>query len=95
MRMYEAFNQTWFSRFLNSQAGRVFRFLAGLGFLGAGLMYRDHVLGLAALAWSTLPLSAAVLDICYISAALGGPLKGAEIRAAQHRTVVVRANPAR
>jgi hypothetical protein len=31
--------------------------------------------------WSVFPLSAGVLDICYISALLGGPLSGAKIRA--------------
>jgi len=30
--------------------------------------------------WSIFPLSAGVLDICYISASLGGPISGAKIR---------------
>jgi hypothetical protein len=33
------------------------------------------------LLWSALPLSAGALDLCYISAALGGPISGAKIRA--------------
>ena len=44
-------------------------------------MYRDHTLGVISMAWGVLPLSAGALDICYISALLGGPLSGAKIRA--------------
>jgi hypothetical protein len=36
------------------------------------------------MAFSILPLSAGGFDWCYISAALGGPLRGAEIRARQN-----------
>ena len=56
--------------------------MAGTGFLAAGLILRSQPLGWAALAWSVLPLSAGAFDLCYISAALGGPLSGARIRAA-------------
>ena len=76
----EAFNRSGFSRFLNSPAGRVFRVVAGLGFLVVGYMYRGHALGLLSMVWSVFPLSAGVLDICYISAVLGGPLSGARVR---------------
>jgi hypothetical protein len=75
-----AFNQSGFSRFLNSPAGRVFRIVAGMGFLILGLVVRDHLLGVLSLIWSVFPLSAGAFDICYISAALGGPLAGKKIR---------------
>ena len=75
-----AFNQSGFSRFLNSPAGRIFRLVAGMGFLILGLILRDHLLGVLSLVWSVLPLSAGAFDICYISAALGGPLAGKKIR---------------
>jgi len=78
--MYESFNQSGFSKFLNSMAGRIFRLVAGAGFLVVGYLYRDHLLGVLSIAWSILPLSAGAFDICYISAALGGPLTGAKIR---------------
>jgi len=81
MRWHERFNQSGLSRFINSPAGRVFRVVAGVGFLAAGVVYRHHALGVAALLWGLLPLSAGALDICYVSAALGGPLRGAVIRA--------------
>jgi len=77
----ERFNWSNFSRFLNSPAGRVFRLFAGLGFLTVGFIFRHHALGVVSMLWSILPLSAGALDICYISALLGGPLAGAKIRA--------------
>jgi hypothetical protein len=61
-------------------AGRIFRLVAGAGFLVVGFVYRHHALGMLSLAWSALPLSAGALDVCYISALLGGPLSGAKIR---------------
>jgi hypothetical protein len=84
IRASETFNRSSFSRFINSPAGRVFRLVAGMGFLVAGVLLRSQALGWAALAWSVLPLSAGAFDLCYISAVLGGPLSGAKIRAAQH-----------
>jgi len=79
-RSEEAFNRSGFSRFLNSPAGRIFRVVAGLGFLVVGYVYRGHALGVVSMVWSVSPLSAGVLDICYISASLGGPISGAKIR---------------
>jgi hypothetical protein len=80
MTKYESFNQSGFSKFLNSLAGRILRLVAGIGFLVVGYMYRDHALGLISMVWGVLPLSAGALDICYVSAALGGPLSGKKIR---------------
>ena len=85
MSSAEAFNQSRFSRFLNSSAGRVFRLIAGTGFLVVGYLFRDHPLGVISMLWSVLPLSAGALDICYVSAVLGGPLSGAKIREAQRQ----------
>ena len=36
------------------------------------------------MAWGILPLSAGAFDVCYVSAALGGPLSGARIRETYH-----------
>jgi hypothetical protein len=80
MSRHEAFNRSGFSRFINSRAGRIFRLVAGTGFLVVGYLNRDHALGVLSMAWSALPLSAGALDICYISAVLGGPLSGTTIR---------------
>ena len=78
----EAFNQSGFAHFINSPAGRAFRIVAGLGFIILGLVFRDHLLGVISIIWGVLPLSAGVLDICYISAMLGGPISGKRIRSA-------------
>jgi hypothetical protein len=74
------FSQSRFSRFINSSRGRIFRLVAGAMFLAVGYVYRDHAAGVAAMVWSVLPLSAGALDLCYISALLGGPVSGAKIR---------------
>jgi len=76
------FNGSGFSRFLNSPGGRIFRIVAGIGFLFLGLVFRDHLLGILSLVWSIFPLSAGAFDICYVSAVLGGPLSGRAIRSA-------------
>ena len=43
-RFEGAFNRSRFSRFLNSPAGRIFRLVAGLGFLVVGYVYRGQAL---------------------------------------------------
>jgi hypothetical protein len=83
MTKYESFNQSSFSKFLNSLAGRILRLVAGIGFLVVGYMYRDQALGVISMVWGVLPLSAGAFDICYVSAALGGPLSGKKIRSMQ------------
>jgi hypothetical protein len=80
MTKYESFNQSGFSKFLNSLTGRILRLVVGIGFLVVGYMYRDHALGVISMVWGVLPLSAGAFDICYVSAALGGPLSGKKIR---------------
>jgi len=81
MRSFEeSFNRSGFSRFLNNPAGRIFRLAAGAGFLVVGYIFRGHALGVLSMVWSVFPLSAGALDICYISAVLGGPISGAKIR---------------
>ena len=81
MRSFEeVFNRSGFSRFVNSLAGRIFRLVAGIGFIVVGYIYRDHALGVISMIWGILALSAGLFDICYISAAVGGPLSGAKIR---------------
>jgi hypothetical protein len=80
MSYHEVFNQSGLSKFLNSPAGRIFRLAVGAGFFGVGYLYRGHALGVLSMAWGALAISAGALDICYISAVLGGPLSGAKIR---------------
>jgi hypothetical protein len=80
MSWHESFNQSGFSKFLNSPAGRIFRIATGIGYLVIGYVYRDRALGKLSMAWSVFPISAGAFDICYFSVALGGPLSGEEIR---------------
>lgn len=78
----EGFNRSGFARFINSPSGRIFRIVAGVGFLALGVaaVSSGQLIGVLSLAWGVLPLSAGLLDICYISAALGGPISGKQIR---------------
>lgn len=49
-------------------------------FLTVGIVFVEHPMGLAALAWSFFPLTAGIFNVCWISLALGGPFRSAEIR---------------
>ena len=82
MRLHERFNHSALSKFLNSPPGRIVRLAAGTAFLVVGLRFRHDLLGQAALVWSVFPITAGAFDVCYISAALGGPFHGAQIRGA-------------
>ena len=77
----ESFNRSPFGRWINSPAGRLFRTTAGTGFLVAGLATRGSAGGKASVVWGVLPLTAGLFDVCYVSAALGGPLRGSDCRA--------------
>lgn len=79
--LHVAFNRSGFSQLINSGAGRLFRLAAGTAFLVVGYAFRTHAAGIAAMAWGLLPLSAGALDLCYVSALLGGPVSGERIRA--------------
>lgn len=79
----ERFNQTGFSRWINSGPGRAFRLTAGTAFLVVGFALRGSPVGVALMAWSVVPLSAGLFNLCWISAVLGGPLRSSEICAAR------------
>lgn len=83
MQSADKFNQSGFSRWINSSSGRVFRISAGMGFLIIGVIFIDSPWGVASIIWSFFPLSAGLVDLCYISAVLGGPLSGSKIRRQQ------------
>lgn len=80
MDLAAAFNRSRFGAWIHSPAGRAFRLVAGVGFLSYGLPRSDTGAGKAALAWGVLPLSAGAIDLCWVSAALGGPLRGQACR---------------
>ncbi len=76
----DRFNATAFARWINGSRGRVFRLVAGTAWLTFGLLFIDHWWGVAAAVWSFFPLTAGIFDVCWVSAALGGPLTGKAIR---------------
>ena len=51
MSSHEAFNQSDFSKFLNSPAGRIFRLVADIGFLMIGYVYRDNARSVLSMAF--------------------------------------------
>jgi hypothetical protein len=79
-RWADRFNRSTLSHFLNSPAGRAFRLTAGTAFLVVGILYRGNSPGILSIAWGVFPFTAGAFDVCYISAALGGPFSGAIIR---------------
>ncbi len=85
MSIADRFNQTRFSRWVNSGRGRAFRLTAGTAFLVVGFVLRESPVGIALMAWSVVPLSAGIFNLCWISAVLGGPVRSAEICAAQRQ----------
>ena len=79
----DKFIQSGLSRFLNTTNGRILRIIAGLIFLVVGIIFSGHVLGIISIVWSLFPLSAGIFNLCWVSAALGGPLSGTKIKAIQ------------
>ena len=79
----DRFNATEFSHWINGPSGRASRLVVGVAWLAFALVFRGQGWGFAAGAWSLFPLTAGIFDICWISAALGGPLQGKTIRAGQ------------
>ncbi len=67
---------------MGSKAGRVLRVAAGTGLILAGRRRRDRT-GAAVAAVGAVPLLAGVLDVCLLGPLVGGPLQGADFRAAR------------
>lgn len=80
MSLAAAFAQSGFARFINSPAGRLARIIAGLALLLWGYTQRGTTGGTALMVVSLVPLLAGALDLCLISALLGGPLRGSVLR---------------
>lgn len=83
MKTADKFNRSKFSHWINGRSGRIFRLAAGIFFLVVGIIFHNNPFGVASIIWSLFPLSAGAFDICYISAVLGGPFSGSEIRKQQ------------
>ena len=75
-----SFAQSPFAQFMSSPAGRIIRVVAGLALIGWGYTLSGQTMGTVLMVVGLLPLLAGALDICVLSALLGGPLSGAAIR---------------
>ncbi len=75
-----SFAQSAFAQFVSSPAGRIIRVVAGLALIAWGYALSGQTVGTVLMAVGLLPLLAGALDLCVLSALLGGPLSGAEIR---------------
>lgn len=78
-----SFAQSGFAQFMSSAAGRIARIVAGLVLIGWGYSMSGETLGLVLMVVGVVPLVAGALDLCFISALLGGPMAGSAIRAAK------------
>jgi hypothetical protein len=81
MTLAESFGQSGFAQFINSPAGRVMRLVVGFGLVGYGFAHRTSQSGLVLMAVGLIPLLAGAFDLCLISGLLGGPFRGARLRA--------------
>ena len=75
-----SFAQSAFAQFMSSPAGRIFRVVVGLMLIAWGYTIRQQTTGTVLMVVGLLPLLAGALDVCVLSALLGGPLKGADVR---------------
>jgi hypothetical protein len=80
-----AFAESGFAQFVASPSGRVVRVLAGLALMYLGVSVGGSR-GLVLVLVGVIPVLAGVLDLCFISRLLGGPLRGAEIRGLRNGT---------
>ena len=80
-----------FASFMASPAGRIIRAVAGLALIGGGLaLYFGAgaiVIGVVLAVVGTIPLAAALADVCVFAPLFGAPLSGPEIRARRHAGV--------
>ena len=81
VRLAESFAQSGFAQFVNSPIGRIARILAGLGliFIGWGYTQQTGFAGIILIVVGLVPLAAGALNLCLISALLGGTISGARI----------------
>ncbi len=72
--------RSWFGQFMASGAGRLARIVAGLVLIGVGLGVVQGTAGVVIAVVGLVPLGAGALDVCVISALVGGPFSGKAIR---------------
>ncbi len=80
MSIAESFGRTGFARFINSPPGRLARLVVGLGLIVWGFVAPGSGTGYILIAIGLVPLLAGAMDLCLISALLGGSIKGEQVR---------------
>ncbi len=78
-----SFAASGFARFMASPAGRLIRIVAGIALIAWGLPRRAAAAGIVGIALGVVLVLVGALNYCIISAILGGPLKGSDVRAAK------------
>ncbi len=84
-RSRSGFAATPLAQFLAGTAGRTVRLLAGVVLVIAGLTWLGGTVGLIVAIIGLVPIAAGLFDFCLLSALLGGPLRGRDVRAAGRR----------
>ncbi len=80
MSRSESFARSGFARFINSTAGRVLRIIVGAVMVIWGALNAADTSGIVVLVIGCIPLIAGAMDLCLVSALLGGPLSGRRVR---------------
>ena len=86
MSITESFGRSGFAKFINSPVGRIARIVVGIGFIIWGYGELDTGMGLMLILIGLVPLLAGGLDLCLVSALLGGPIRGASVRSQGHNS---------
>jgi hypothetical protein len=80
MGIAESFGRSGFAKFINSPAGRIARVIVGMVLIIWGFTQLGTGMGIVLIIIGLVPLAAGSLDLCLISALLGGPISGKKIR---------------
>jgi hypothetical protein len=80
MSVAESFGKSGFAKFINSPAGRIARVVVGIIFIVWGYTQLASGNGIVLIIIGLIPLAAGALDLCLISALLGGPIIGKKVR---------------
>jgi hypothetical protein len=80
MRIAESFGKSGFAKFINSPAGRIARVIVGIILIVWGYTQLATGNGIILIIIGLVPLAAGALDLCLISALLGGPISGKKVR---------------
>lgn len=75
-----AFSHSGFGQFMASSAGRVVRIIAGIALILLGIFGMEGIGGWIVAIIGLVPLSVGLFDFCVISALVGGPFSGSQIR---------------